>query len=105
MIPEWLEPVREGASTITGGRISRFLPPADGSARPGAVLMLFSEGEQGGGEAMRGSHGVVGWKRNGGQRTMVTVCMPAPAGITIGPPAPENCPAPAPAVPERMDAR
>ena len=48
MIPEWLEPVREGASTITGGRISRFLPPADGSARPGAVLMLFSEGEQGG---------------------------------------------------------
>lgn len=48
MIPAWLEPVRDGARTITGQHLTRFLPPSDGSARRGAVLMLFGEGERGG---------------------------------------------------------
>lgn len=48
MLPAWLEPVRDGAARITGEHLTRFLPPADGSARPGAVLMLFAEGSSGG---------------------------------------------------------
>ncbi len=48
MIPDWLEPVRRGASEITAEQLTRFTPPADGSARQGAVLMLFAEGERGG---------------------------------------------------------
>ncbi|MBF4163227.1 NUDIX hydrolase [Nocardioides acrostichi] len=47
-LPEWLHPVREAAATIDGTDLTRFLPPDDGTARPGAVLMLFGEGEQGG---------------------------------------------------------
>lgn len=46
-IPAWLEPIREGARTIDGTDLSRFLPPEDADARPGAVLMLFGEGESG----------------------------------------------------------
>lgn len=46
-LPDWMVPIRDGARTISGEQISRFLPPADGSARPGAVLMLFGEGEHG----------------------------------------------------------
>ena len=48
MIPEWLEPVRAGAEAISAGDLTRFTPPPGGDARPGAVLMLFGEGPQGG---------------------------------------------------------
>jgi 8-oxo-dGTP pyrophosphatase MutT (NUDIX family) len=43
-LPAWLEPIREGASTITADDISRFVPPEGAGARRGAVLMLFGEG-------------------------------------------------------------
>ena len=46
-IPDWLERIREKAAGIEGSDLSRFLPPEDSSARPGAVLMLFGEGPQG----------------------------------------------------------
>lgn len=45
--PAWLDVVRDGAASITGSQLTQFLPPADGSARQGAVLMLFSEGPRG----------------------------------------------------------
>ncbi len=45
--PEWLEPIREGADTITADDISRFVPPEGSAARKGAVLMLFGEGPRG----------------------------------------------------------
>ncbi len=48
MIPDWLEPVRAGAEEISAGDLTRFTPPPGGDARPGAVLMLFGEGVQGG---------------------------------------------------------
>ncbi|GAA1134280.1 CoA pyrophosphatase [Nocardioides aquiterrae] len=48
MIPDWLEPVRAGAEAISVGDLTRFTPPPGGDARPGAVLMLFGEGAQGG---------------------------------------------------------
>jgi 8-oxo-dGTP pyrophosphatase MutT (NUDIX family) len=40
-------PILAGARTITGEDISRWLVPEDSGARPGAVLMLFGEGERG----------------------------------------------------------
>ncbi|HEX7739669.1 MAG TPA: CoA pyrophosphatase [Marmoricola sp.] len=46
-IPEWLEPIRDGARDIDGTDLSKFLPPEDADARPGAVLMLFGEGPSG----------------------------------------------------------
>jgi 8-oxo-dGTP pyrophosphatase MutT (NUDIX family) len=46
-IPDWLVPIRDGARTIRGEDLSRFLPPADAGARPGAVLMLFGDGPAG----------------------------------------------------------
>jgi len=46
-LPDWLEPIREGASTITAEDISRFVPPPASDARKGAVLMLFGEGLRG----------------------------------------------------------
>ena len=42
-LPEWLEPVRSALSTITVDDLTRFAPPEDGDARPGAVLMLFAD--------------------------------------------------------------
>ena len=48
MIPEWLVPVRDGAAAISADQLTRFTPPPGGGARPGAVLMLFGEGPQGG---------------------------------------------------------
>jgi len=45
--PDWLVPIRDGASTITAEDISRFLPPEGSEARRGAVLMLFGEGPRG----------------------------------------------------------
>ncbi|MBZ5736331.1 CoA pyrophosphatase [Nocardioides sp. TRM66260-LWL] len=50
--PAWLETVRQGAASIRGEQLTRFLPPADGSARQGAVLMLFSETDDGGPELL-----------------------------------------------------
>jgi 8-oxo-dGTP pyrophosphatase MutT (NUDIX family) len=46
-IPEWLEPVREGARSITVHDLTRFMPPEGNEARRGAVLMLFGEGPEG----------------------------------------------------------
>ncbi|HET6168238.1 MAG TPA: CoA pyrophosphatase [Marmoricola sp.] len=46
-IPEWLARIRDAALTITGRDLTAFLPPEDSDARPGAVLMLFGEGERG----------------------------------------------------------
>jgi 8-oxo-dGTP pyrophosphatase MutT (NUDIX family) len=46
-IPEWLATIRDAALTITGKDLTAFLPPEDAGARPGAVLMLFGEGDRG----------------------------------------------------------
>ncbi|WP_232525028.1 NUDIX hydrolase [Nocardioides mangrovicus] len=46
-LPGWLEPVREGARTITADDLTRFVPPEGSDARQGAVLMLFGEGPAG----------------------------------------------------------
>jgi 8-oxo-dGTP pyrophosphatase MutT (NUDIX family) len=46
-LPAWLEPIRQGAETITGADISRFVPPEGATTRKGAVLMLFGEGRLG----------------------------------------------------------
>ncbi|WP_310961541.1 NUDIX hydrolase [Nocardioides terrisoli] len=46
-LPDWLVPIRDGARTIRGEELSRFLPPPGSDARPGAVLMLFGEGPAG----------------------------------------------------------
>ena len=47
-LPTWLEEVRAGAEAIDALDLTRFTPPTDGSARPGAVLMLFAGDEEGG---------------------------------------------------------
>jgi 8-oxo-dGTP pyrophosphatase MutT (NUDIX family) len=46
-MPGWLAEIRDAARTITGSDLTAFLPPEDAGARPGAVLMLFGEGDQG----------------------------------------------------------
>ena len=46
-LPEWLQPVIEGAATITADELTRFVPPEGSSPRRGAVLMLFAESETG----------------------------------------------------------
>lgn len=46
-LPEWLEPIKRGAESITADDISRFVPPEGANARKGAVLMLFGEGPLG----------------------------------------------------------
>ena len=46
MIPAWLEPVRDGAESITAEDLTAFLPPEDAEPRRGAVLMLFAGGDQ-----------------------------------------------------------
>ncbi|MSZ76540.1 MAG: NUDIX domain-containing protein, partial [Actinobacteria bacterium] len=48
MIPDWLAPVQAGAASISADHLTKFVPPADGSARPGAVLILFADGADGG---------------------------------------------------------
>lgn len=45
--PEWLAPIADAARRIEGTDLTQFLPPADGTARRGAVLMLLGEGEEG----------------------------------------------------------
>ncbi|MET3961638.1 8-oxo-dGTP pyrophosphatase MutT (NUDIX family) [Marmoricola sp. OAE513] len=46
-LPDWMVPIRDGALTITGEDITKWLVPEDSDARPGAVLMLFGESEHG----------------------------------------------------------
>ncbi|MEW2626364.1 CoA pyrophosphatase [Streptomyces sp. NPDC048106] len=46
-LPDWLDPVARAAATIEPLQLSRFLPPANGSGRQSAVLILFGEGERG----------------------------------------------------------
>ena len=46
-LPEWLEPIRAGASSITAKDISNFVPPEGTRTRKGAVLILFGEGPAG----------------------------------------------------------
>ncbi|WP_227025536.1 NUDIX hydrolase [Streptomyces tsukubensis] len=46
-LPAWLDPVARAARTVRGEELSRFLPPASGSGRQSAVLILFGEGERG----------------------------------------------------------
>lgn len=46
-LPDWLVPIRDGARAIAGSDITSYLPPKNSGARPGAVLMLFGEGEYG----------------------------------------------------------
>lgn len=45
--PGWLRNILDQAEDIQGADLSRFLPPVDSGARPGAVLMLFGEGPHG----------------------------------------------------------
>ena len=45
--PDWLEPIRDGARSITAADISAFVPPEGARTRKGAVLMLFGEGPEG----------------------------------------------------------
>jgi 8-oxo-dGTP pyrophosphatase MutT (NUDIX family) len=47
-LPDWLRPVEQAAREISASDLTRFTPPPGGDARPGAVLMLFGEGDQGG---------------------------------------------------------
>ena len=46
-LPEWLEPIRRGAMTITVDELTHFVPPEGANTRRGAVLMLFGEGPSG----------------------------------------------------------
>lgn len=46
-LPEWLEPVREGAERITVHDLTRYMPPEDFDGRTGAVLLLFGDGPDG----------------------------------------------------------
>ena len=46
-LPEWLEPLRRGALTITADELTRFVPPEGTETREGAVLLLFGEGPAG----------------------------------------------------------
>src|SRR3546814_5555169 len=47
LIPDWLEPIRQGAESITVHDLTRFMPPEGSDPRRGAVLMLFGEDEHG----------------------------------------------------------
>ncbi len=42
-LPEWLQPLAAASGRISGRDLSRFLPPEDGSGRPSAVLMAFTD--------------------------------------------------------------
>ena len=40
-VPDWLLPLRRAAGSVRAEELSRFTPPADGSGRHSAVLILF----------------------------------------------------------------
>lgn len=46
-LPDWLQPVVEGARTITADELTRFVPPPGSEPRRGAVLVLFAESDAG----------------------------------------------------------
>ncbi len=46
-LPDWLQPVREGALAMTARDLTSFVPPEDAETREGAVLLLFGEGQTG----------------------------------------------------------
>lgn len=46
-LPVWLRPLAEACRVLAPADLSRFTPPADGSARTSAVLMLLGEGPDG----------------------------------------------------------
>lgn len=46
-LPEWLRPLAQACSLATADEFPHFLPPEDGSARPSAVLIAFSETDDG----------------------------------------------------------
>jgi 8-oxo-dGTP pyrophosphatase MutT (NUDIX family) len=41
-VPDWLRPMVTAVRTVRAEQLSRFVPPADGSGRHSAVLMLFA---------------------------------------------------------------
>ncbi len=41
--PDWMRPITAAAHNVRSGDLSSFVPPADGSARSSAVLLLFGE--------------------------------------------------------------
>ena len=43
VLPAWLRPVVDACAEITVDELTRFVPPEDGDARRGAVLMLFAD--------------------------------------------------------------
>ena len=47
LLPDWLEPVRKGALSITADELTRFVPPEGSNTRRGAVLLLFGDGHVG----------------------------------------------------------
>jgi 8-oxo-dGTP pyrophosphatase MutT (NUDIX family) len=44
-VPDWLQPLATAARTVRAEQLSRFVPPADGSGRHSAVLMLFASSD------------------------------------------------------------
>ncbi len=42
LAPDWLKPLAAAAGSVQATELSRFVPPADGSGRHSAVLMLFA---------------------------------------------------------------
>lgn len=46
-LPQWLRPLAELASSVEAGQLSPGYPKVPDGARPAAVLMLFSDGEDG----------------------------------------------------------
>jgi 8-oxo-dGTP pyrophosphatase MutT (NUDIX family) len=48
-VPDWLRPLLNALKSVGASDLSRFTPPADGSGRHSAVLILFAGGEHVGG--------------------------------------------------------
>ncbi len=46
-LPQWLQPLAELASSVEAGQLSPTYPKVPDGARPAAVLVLFSDGENG----------------------------------------------------------
>jgi 8-oxo-dGTP pyrophosphatase MutT (NUDIX family) len=46
-LPDWLRPLAAAAGSVRPGELSRFLPPDDGSGRASAVLIAFTQTEDG----------------------------------------------------------
>jgi len=46
-LPAWLRPLAVAAATVDAAELARFLPPDDGTGRPSAVLIVFTDSENG----------------------------------------------------------